>query len=246
MNKPVFFRLAALVVLGGTIVACFWFLPIQRYVDWFLESVRVLGAWGPVLLGAAYIPACLFLVPGLVLSLGAGVAFGVLWGTVAVSIGSTLGAAAAFLTGRTLARRWIEERVTGNPRFRAIDQAVGAQGFKIVLLLRLSPVFPFNLLNYALGLTKVSFRDYVLASWIGMLPGTVMYVYLGSAIGDLAALRSGKVEGGVEQKALFFLGLLATVAVTVLVTRIARQALQEAVPLTANAPRVSTEGVPDA
>ena len=106
-------------------------------------------------------------------------------------------------TGRTLARGFIEAKISHNPRFRAIDQAVKHEGFKIVLLTRLSPVFPFNLLNYAFGLTPVSLRDYFLASWIGMLPGTVMYVYLGSAAKNLADLAAGKVEGGTGQQALF-------------------------------------------
>jgi len=132
--------------------------------------------------------------------------------------------------GRTFARRAIEAKVSGNPRFHALDQAVKREGFKIVLLMRLSPVFPFNLLNYAFGLTQVSFRDYVLASWIGMLPGTIMYVYLGSAAQNLAALSTGQAAGGAGRQVLFGLGLLATVTVTVFVTRLARKTLDELAP----------------
>src|SRR5262249_61840093 len=141
--------------------------------------------WGRGLRARASLPATVFAVPGSLITLGAGAAFGLIRGTLAVSAGSTLGAAAAFLLGRTLARGWVEHKVANKPRFRALDQAIGAEGFKIVLLLRLSPVFPFNVLNYALGLTRVSFRSYLVASWIGMLPGTVMYVYLGAALGSL-------------------------------------------------------------
>ncbi|HSW50743.1 MAG TPA: VTT domain-containing protein, partial [Bryobacteraceae bacterium] len=108
-----------------------------------------------------------------------------------------------------------------------VDNAVAAEGWKIVGLTRLSPVFPFNLLNYAFGLTRVSLRDYVVASWIGMIPGTVMYVYLGSLAGSLAEL--GLKEGGRARTqaewALYAVGLVATVAVTVVITRIARRAL---------------------
>jgi uncharacterized membrane protein YdjX (TVP38/TMEM64 family) len=146
-----------------------------------------------------------------------------------MSIGSTLGATAAFLAGRTLVRGLIEPRIAHHPKFAAIDQAVGEQGFKIVLLTRLSPALPFNLLNYAFGLTRVRLRDYVLASWIGMFPGTAMYVYLGSAAKNLAALVAGDFEGGPAQKVLFFIGLAATVVVTVLVTRVAKRALDQAV-----------------
>jgi len=183
-----------------------------------------------VLVAAVYIPACVLLIPGSLITLGAGSIFGILTGTVAVSIGSTLGACAAFLVGRTLARGWVEDKVAGNPRFRAIDQAVAEQGRKIVFLTRLSPVFPFTLLNYAFGLTKISFWDYALASWIGMMPGTVMYVYLGSAVKELADLASGTVQRSPVQNVLFFVGLVATVVVTVFVTRLARKALAQAAP----------------
>jgi uncharacterized membrane protein YdjX (TVP38/TMEM64 family) len=124
--------------------------------------------------------------------------------------------------------------------FAALDQAVAAGGFKIVLLTRLSPLFPFTLLNYALGLTKVRFLDYVLASWIGMLPGTVMYVYLGSTVTELADVAAGNVEGGSARLVLFLVGLAATVAVTVYVTRLARLALRQAIP------EHEAEGVPQA
>ena len=230
MKPSSIFRIVTLAVLIVSIGASLFLLPTQEYLSQFLARVQRIGPWGAVLLGAAYIPAALLFVPGSLLTLGAGFALGVGLGTVAVSIGSTLGASAAFLAGRTLARGFIEAKISHNPRFRAIDQAVKHEGFKIVLLNRLSPVFPFNLLNYAFGLTPVSLRDYFLASWIGMLPGTVMYVYLGSAAKNLADLAAGKVEGGTGQQALFGVGLLATVAVTVAVTRVAKRALNVVVP----------------
>jgi uncharacterized membrane protein YdjX (TVP38/TMEM64 family) len=201
----------------------------------FLETVRGLGAWGPVIVGGAYIPACLFFLPGSLLTLFGGFAFGgTLRGlaavTACISAGSTLGATAAFLVGRSVARDWIERKVAVHPRFRALDAAVAGQGFKIVLMTRLSPVFPFNLLNYAFGLTRVSFRDYVLGSWMGMLPGTILYVYIGSTVGALADVVAGKIERSPAQQALFYAGLAATLAVTIVVARIARRALAQAVP----------------
>jgi uncharacterized membrane protein YdjX (TVP38/TMEM64 family) len=145
-----------------------------------------------------------------------------------VFIAATLGASAAFLVSRYLARRAVESRLADNPRFAAIDKAVGAQGRKIVFLLRLSPVFPFNLLNYALGLTKVRFIDYFIAS-LGMLPGTVLYVYYGKLAGDVAALAGGAaVQKDAAYYAVLALGLVATVVVTTIVTRTARRALREA------------------
>jgi uncharacterized membrane protein YdjX (TVP38/TMEM64 family) len=173
--------------------------------------------------------ACVLFVPGSVLTLGAGFLFGVIRGTIAVSIGSVLGATAAFVIGRTLLRGWIEKRVAAYPRFQAIDRAVGKEGFKIVLLLRLSPVFPFNLLNYAFGLTNVRLWQYVLASWIGMLPATLMYVYLGSALKSLADVAASAPKGGTPQMVFFVAGLVMTVVATVVVTRVAKRALNEAV-----------------
>lgn len=222
-------RLGLLLLLILAIVATVTLLPVKDILAGLRERIEELGVWGPVAMAAAYIPACLLFVPGSVLTLSAGFLFGVVTGAIAVSIGSTLGAAAAFLAGRFLARELIEARVAANPRFQAIDRAVGEKGFLIVLLTRLSPVFPFNLLNYAYGLTRVGFRDYFLASWLGMLPGTLMYVYLGSAVDNLTDLEGGRQRSPAE-KALFFVGLLATVAVTVYVTRVARRALATAIP----------------
>lgn len=199
----------------------------------FLATIRRLDKWGPVAVGAAYIPSCLFFLPGSLLTLFGGFAFGGTFRgmavvTACVSAGSTLGASAAFVVGRTIARQWIETTVAANTRFRAIDAAVGEQGFKIVLLTRLSPVFPFNLLNYAFGLTRVSFRDFLIASWIGMLPGTILYVYLGSTAGTLADVVAGRVEKSRAQQFLYFAGLVATVAVTIVIARLAKRALATA------------------
>ena len=195
-----------------------------------LEWIEGLGVWGPIMFILIYVAACVLFIPGSLLTLGAGVLFGVVRGSIYVSIASTIGATACFLIGRYLARDAISKRTAGNPKFAAIDEAVAKEGWKIVGLTRLSPVFPFNLLNYGFGLTRVSLRDYVLASWIGMMPGTVMYVYLGSLAGDLATLGAGDAppKSGAEW-AIQLIGFAATVAVTVYVTRIAKRALAERV-----------------
>jgi uncharacterized membrane protein YdjX (TVP38/TMEM64 family) len=217
---------AAVVVALAAAVAV---LPVREWLVAFLGWSRGLGVWGPIALAGLYGVACVLFLPGSLLTLGAGFAFGLVRGLLAAMAGSLLGAAAAFLLGRTVARRWVEGRVAANPRFRAVDEAVGREGFKIVLLTRLSPVFPFNLLNYAFGVTRVSFRDYFFASWLGMFPGTVMYVYLGSAAQSLAELAAGSGGGATAQRVLLGVGLLATVAVTVVITRIARRALRGAI-----------------
>ena len=173
----------------------------------------------------AYILACVFFVPGTVLTLGAGAIYGPAIGTVLVSVSSVLGATAAFLTGRYLARGFVEKKLAGNARFKSIDRAVAREGWKIVGLTRLSPVIPFNLLNYAYGLTKVSLKDYFFASWTGMLPATALYVYIGSLAGEAASAAGG--GAGRAQWALRIAGLAATLAVTLLLARIARKALHD-------------------
>jgi uncharacterized membrane protein YdjX (TVP38/TMEM64 family) len=224
-------RLIGIALLAAAMVTTLIFLPVKSYLDEFLEWIGRIGVWGPLLFGAVYILATVLFVPGSLFTLGAGFVFGVVVGTITVSLASTLGASAAFLVGRTLARDWVRQRIARSRRFQTLDEAIKRRGFMIVLLVRLSPVFPYNVLNYALGLTQVSFRDYVLASWIGMLPATVMYVYLGSTLKTLADLASGKIEGGVSQKVLFGIGLAATLAVTIVVTRLARNALKKTVPM---------------
>ena len=197
---------------------------LPEALDWF----RSLGPWGAAAFVVAYVVACVGFVPASLLTLGAGALFGVALGTLCVSVGATLGATASFLIGRFLARDWVARRIGTNARFQAIDAAIGREGWKIVGLLRLSPLFPFSLLNYGLGVSRVRLRDFVLASWVGMLPGTLLYVYIGSLLGT-ALLRGGPVqrERTTAEWVFYGVGLLATVIVTVYVTRVAKRALAE-------------------
>lgn len=194
----------------------------------FAETLRSQGDLGLVWLAVAYIPASVFFFPAALLTLVGGFTFGFAKTLLAVSLGSTVGATSAFLAGRTLLRGLIEHKVASDVRFRALDAVVAEQGFKIVMLTRLSPVLPFNLLNYAFGLTKVRLRDFVLASWIGMFPGSVLYVSIGSAAKSLSDILAGRSEGGTAQKVMFGVGVIATLIVTVLMARIARKALADA------------------
>lgn len=221
------YKVAIVILVIVALLAAGKYFNAQERLREALAWIEGLGVRGPAVFVALYILACVLLVPGSLLTLGAGSVFGLLKGFVCVSLGSTLGATLAFLVGRYFARDWVASRVAQNEKFSAIDQAVGREGWKIVGLTRLSPIFPFNLLNYAFGLTSVSLRDYFLASWIGMMPGTVMYVYLGALVGDLARIGGEKHARTPGEWALYVVGLVATVAVTVYVTRIARTALQE-------------------
>jgi len=221
-KRKIVLRPIAGVVAVLALTAAVITLPVADWLKALLDWTEQLGVWGPMIVAAFYIVACVALLPGSVLTIGAGAAFGVVVGTATVSIGSTLGAGAAFLVGRFLARDWIAAKVAASEKFAAVDAAVGRQGFKIVLLTRLSPVFPFNIQNYAYGLTAVSFGKYLSASWIGMLPGTLMYVYIGSMAGFAARRRS------VGEWVLYGAGLVATVVVAIVVARIARKALRDA------------------
>ncbi len=198
------------------------------YVPRFAEWVDGLGFWGPLAFMLGYIVATVAFIPGSLLTLAAGAIFGIGMGVVYTFVGASVGATLAFLVSRYLARGAIEKRLEGNERFAAIDSAVASEGLKIVTLLRLSPVFPFNLLNYGLGLTQVRLRDYVLACF-GMLPGTLLYIYYGKLAGDVAALAAGaQTDRGAGGWTVLILGLVATLAVTTIVTRIARASLREA------------------
>ena len=224
-------KAALKVVVAVAALAGLWFLgrELGGYVPRFASWVESLGIWGPLVFVGGYAAATVAFIPGSLLTLAAGAIFGLLYGTVWVFLGATLGSALAFLVARYVARGAVERRLEGREKFATIDRAVGREGFKIVALMRLSPVFPFNLLNYALGLTRVRFRDYLLASF-GMLPGTFLYVYYGKALGSLAQVAGGdRPERGVGDWVVLGLGLVATVLVTTLVTRISRRALEEEV-----------------
>ncbi len=217
--------LAALVVIALLVLG----RRLGGIVAPFTQAVDRLGPAGPIAFIAGYAIACIALVPASLLTLAAGAIFGVVWGTVYTLVGAMIGATAAFLIARYAARGLVERRLADNPRFAAIDRAVGAEGLKIVTLLRLSPVVPFSLLNYALGLTHVRLTDYLVAM-IGIVPGTLLYVYYGKVGGDLAALASGAhPSGGAASTAMLILGLVATIAVTVLIGRIARRALDHVI-----------------
>jgi len=224
----------AAVVIGGVLIAALIvagrFFPVKDRFVAALDWARGLGYWGPAVVAAFYVLAAVLFLPGSILTIGAGFVFKLWLGVVTVSVGATLGACAAFWVGRTVARGWVAKKIAGNAKFAAIDEAVGREGFKIVLLARLSPIFPYVFLNYAFGLTRVRFRSYALASWIGMLPGTVMYVYLGSGLRSLAEAATGKRKQSAGEQVFFWAGLLVAVVVGVVVARIARRALKQAAP----------------
>lgn len=214
---------AALIVL---LALGAFLLPVESWLHAALRwtTAHRGSAWAPFFL--LYVAVVVCLLPEFVLTLAAGAIFGLVRGTVLVSIASTTGATAAFFIGRTLGRDWVNRRIEAWPRFRALDRALGARGFWVVLLTRLSPAFPYNILNYGYSITAVRARDYIIGSWIGMLPGTLLYVYAGSAAAGLSDVLAGRVHIAGPRHVLLWAGLAGTVAITLIVAHVAHRALK--------------------
>lgn len=228
-------RLVSLTIIFVSLFLLVRLLPVDRLVDLLSTKVESLGVWGPAIFAILYILAAVLFVPGSALTLAAGAVFGLVTGTLIVSVASTTAAAVSFLIGRYLARDTVRQWSASNPRFDAIDRAIGQGGWKIIALLRLSPAVPFSIGNYLYGITSIRFWPYVLTSWSAMLPGTFMYVYLGYA-GRASLGAATGAEGGRSpaQWAMLIVGLAATIVVTVYVTRLARKSLKDNVVTTSN------------
>jgi uncharacterized membrane protein YdjX (TVP38/TMEM64 family) len=200
------------------------FVPLRAWITVLTNWVERLGPLGLVAFIGIYAIATVIFVPGSLLTISAGLIFGLGLGTLVAWLGAVLGSTLAFLIARYLARSKIEEKTRNNQKFKAIDEAIGKQGWKIIGLLRLSPLIPFNASNYFYGVTAIKFWPYVVASACGMLPGTLLYVYLGAA--GKAGLGGERQHSPIEY-IFFSLGLVATITVTIIVTRIAKKALRE-------------------
>jgi len=216
---PVAIGLIVVLVL----VVLFRALPVAAWLRDFQGWVQALGPAGYLLYAVVYAVCCVLFVPASVLTLGAGAIYGLGVGVGVVVLGATLGATLSFLLARTLLRGRIERMTRDNARFRALDRAIANQGAKIVLLVRLAPIFPFTYINYAFGLTGIATLPYVLASLVGMLPGTFAYVYLGAAAAGAAA---GNVD--TTRKLVQIVGAIAALVVTIFVARLATRAIREA------------------
>jgi pyruvate/2-oxoglutarate dehydrogenase complex dihydrolipoamide dehydrogenase (E3) component/uncharacterized membrane protein YdjX (TVP38/TMEM64 family) len=215
-----------IVVLLAAAIAGFSLLPVRQWFLAFEDYVRQLGSLGPLLVIIAYAASTVFFIPGSALTIGSGTLFGLTTGFIVVFIGANVGALCSFLLARSFLRQKVANWAGAQPKFRSLDQAIGKQGFKMVLLTRLSPVFPFVLLNYFLGLTAVRTGSYVVANLLGMLPATFLFVYIGAAARDAIAGQPASTD--FYQQILKYIGLAATIAVVIVVTRVARKALRDA------------------
>jgi len=227
MSKQLLILILSLLMLVVIVVA--FHLPIGAWLRRFLAWTDQLGAWGPLLLMVLFILGSVLLVlPGFILTVGAGFLYGVPLGFLIVWISNTLGACAAFAVGRTIARDWVARRVARHEKFASLDEAIGEQGFRIVLLTRLSPAFPFGFLNYAFSVSRVSFRPYALASCLGLIPGVLVFVYIGASLRPLAtaiAAIEDPTPAPIAHQVFFWFGLASTIVLAVVLTHIAREAL---------------------
>jgi uncharacterized membrane protein YdjX (TVP38/TMEM64 family) len=201
------------------------FAPISGALEKALIWISGKGNLAPVFFCLIYFFGTLFLfIPVSIFNLGAGILFGVLQGTVLVSISATSSAVAAFLFGRYLSHDWVEKEIRKHPKFKAIECTISKEDWKVVLATRLTPLFPFSILNYSFGLTQISLKSYLFATWLGMLPGIVMYAYLGSFIGDLSSLNEPRPRSSLELK-MYILGCIMSICVAFYLTRLALRAL---------------------
>lgn len=230
-NEPPFatrrkWLLFGILILAGVGLALYFRFPAraQQVLKLVLEQIKPLGFWAPVLFVLLYVVSCVAMIPGSVLSIGGGAIFGIVEGSIYVSIGATLGATAAFLSGRYFARDWVTAKIGAHPTFAALDQAVATEGWKIVLLTRFCAVFPFFMLNYGYGLTRISVRQYVVATWVGIIPGSTVLVYLGSL-----AQTSTKTASSIGWAWKTF-ALISVLVTAIYLTRVARQALVKKLP----------------
>ena len=219
---PVVKAILGVVVLAAFIVAV-RLLPLGEWIGSFQSWVKDLGAIGYVVYVLVYIVFCIFFLPASVLTFGAGAVFGFVKGTIVVVIGATLGATASFLLGRTIMRRRIEAMTASNPKFRALDRAIAREGGKIVFLIRLAPVFPFAFINFAFGLTGVRLFPYVLATFLGIIPVTLAFVYIADT-----ATRTVTADMDATRTAIRIAGIVFAIIATAFVTRVALRAVRRA------------------
>lgn len=208
-----------------------------------MEQIADLGWMGWIWFIVLYVLTCVFFLPGSVLTIGAGAVYGWIGGTLLVTIASTVGAIVNFVTSRYLARNWMEKRLGTSPKLAALEGAIGRGGGRLILLSRVSPVVPHSLVSYAAGLTRISFMEFTVSSFLGFLPLSLAYAYAGAVLGKLARAHAGLVPHDITSWTLTILGFVATIAVVVLSIRASAKAMRQAQEANAaeEAPFVKTE-----
>jgi len=221
--------LGAVAVIAALVVGA-RFLPLADWTIRLVEIIRDSGAWGVLLFVAVYALSTIAMVPGAILTMLAGFVYGPVYGLLVVIPAALLGATSAFLLGRTVLRDWVRRKLAQSPKTKALDQAIDREAFTLVLLLRLSPLVPFNALNYALSVSGISLGRFVLATLIGKIPGAWLYVYLGSLVTTVAELSTASAPQTPLRTFFYVAGFIATIAAAVVSGRIAKRALADTMP----------------
>lgn len=203
-----------------------WWVSEQHLLSHALLRVEQMENWEAFALFGLYIPAAVLFVPVFIISLAAGYLLNFKMALVVISLGSTTGALAAFTLARTVGRAFLEEKIARHPKFRAIDQAVSGQGFKIVALSRIAPILSYNLLNYMFAISRVSFKEYFWGTWIGMLPATLLLALLGASAKDVPAILANPRAGIAQHPAYLVGGALITLLILLMMTRMIMRTLK--------------------
>ncbi len=210
-----FFGIVALAVTQKALLLSF----LQTALEWIGRQ----GILAPVLFVLFFMVGT-SLLPMLALMMGGGLLFGIPWGVMYVSAGCTLSAALAFLIARNYSRDWAMKKIKKNFYLQVMDETVQKAGWKMVILTRLTPVFPFTLLNYTYGLSRIKFRDYILITWIGMLPGVFLNVYLGAVTGSLLGLKNRTPS--LAEWIGFAIGTIASLTATFYMIKLIRETVK--------------------
>jgi uncharacterized membrane protein YdjX (TVP38/TMEM64 family) len=199
---------------------------LHHVVDW-MHVIQSAGPWGWALFIGLYALCCLLFIPGSVLTIGAGAAYGFWGGSALVLAGNGLGSVLSLLITRLFLRDWMARRIANNPHLKAVERAVADDDWKLVFLTRLSPIMPFSLINYSLGLTKISAWRFLLATELGAIPATLVYVYMGTLMGNLARIAPDLKQHRPLEWAFQGAGLVLAIGATIYVTRLAWRALNQ-------------------
>jgi len=224
-KRVVWLQLFAVLGVIGIIVALWNIFPVPEVLEMIQQRVMRWGVWSAICYPILYACCNVLLLPGGVLSIGGGFFFGLWWGFLIVLIGNVTGAAISFFIGRTIGRRWLQRRLEESKRLRALEPAVEREGWKLILLSQLHPLFPSSLMNYLYGLTKIRFRTCMVWIAIGQAPGLFLYAYLGT-LGQLGLrLARGETHPRTYEYWVWGGGLLISLAILVLMGRIASRVL---------------------
>lgn len=215
----------ASIMFVGVVLAVLIYFGVHEQIVALLRWVEAQGLWGPVLFTLVMALVVVFLVPGVLFTTGAGFVFGVVEGTIYVVVGSTLGAAIAFLIARYFFGRHAANFVRSQAKLKLVSQEMTPNGWKIVLLTRLIPFFPSKVSNYFFGLTRFSFPGYVVGTLIGFTPFSLHNVYLGSLAADISTLGVRNTERTPLEWSLYGAGFVATLIAVIYLNRLARRAL---------------------